>query len=122
MLGLCAFAVPALAHPHIFIDAKVTIVFDDAGKIAGLRNAWTFDQAFSSWVVQGLDTNNDRQTSPAELQPLADDNMNGLGEFGFYTFAGSQDALMAFEPVGCGEYVARVAPPVSAMEVPSPAP
>ncbi|HEY0032350.1 MAG TPA: DUF1007 family protein [Devosia sp.] len=100
MLGLCAFPLPAFAHPHMFIDAKVTIVFDDEGNVSGLRNAWTFDQAFSSWVIQGLDTNNDRQTSVEELQPLADDNMNGLAEFGFYTFAGAQDALMTFEPAG----------------------
>lgn len=96
-LGL---AVPAVAHPHILIDAKVTVVFDDAGAVSGLRHAWTFDQAFSAWVVQGLDTNGDRETSPEELQPLADENMTGLGEFGFYTFAGSSDDLMAFTPAG----------------------
>jgi ABC-type nickel/cobalt efflux system permease component RcnA/ABC-type uncharacterized transport system substrate-binding protein len=89
-----------LAHPHIFIDAKVTVVFDDAGDVIGLKSDWTFDQAFSAWVIQGLDTNGDRETSPDELQPLADDNMNGLTEFGFYTFAGSGDDLMAFTPVG----------------------
>ena len=57
-------AAPALAHPHIFIDAKVTVVFDDSGAISALRNEWTFDEAFSSWVIQGLDTNNDGETSP----------------------------------------------------------
>ena len=91
---------PALAHPHILIDAKVTVVFDNDGNVIGLKHAWTFDQAFSAWVIQGLDTNGDRETSPDELQPLADDNMNGLGEFGFYTFAGSSGDLMQFTPVG----------------------
>jgi ABC-type nickel/cobalt efflux system permease component RcnA/ABC-type uncharacterized transport system substrate-binding protein len=89
-----------MAHPHIFIDARVTIVFDDNGDVAGLRNEWTFDRAFSAWVVQRLDTDGDRVTSPEEVQPLADDNMSGLEEFGFYTFAGSSDALMEFTPVG----------------------
>jgi len=95
-----ALALPAMAHPHILIDARVTIIFDDAGHVAGLRNDWTFDQAFSAWVIQGLDTNGDRVTSQDELQPLADDNASGLGEFGYYTFAGSGDALMQFTPVG----------------------
>ena len=89
-----------MAHPHIFIDARVTVVFDDAGDVVGLKNEWTFDQAFSVWMIQGLDTNGDRETSQDELQPLADDNMNGLAEYGFYTFAGSGDDLMQFAPVG----------------------
>ena len=77
-IALLALAVPAQAHPHIFIDAKVAVVFDDTGAVAGLRHAWTFDTAFSAWMVQGLDTNGDRETSPDELQELADENMVGL--------------------------------------------
>ncbi|MCR6673948.1 DUF1007 family protein [Devosia ginsengisoli] len=97
---LLALAVPATAHPHIFIDAKVAVVFDASGAVAGLRHAWTFDTAFSAWMVQGLDTNGDRETSPDELQELADENMVGLADYGFYTYAGEGDALMAFTPGG----------------------
>jgi nickel/cobalt exporter len=97
LLGLTA---PALAHPHIFIDARATVVFDAGGAIVGLRHAWTFDTAFSAWMIQGLDTNGDRETSPDELQALADDNMVGLAEYGFYTYAGIGDAPMAFTPSG----------------------
>ncbi len=99
-LSVLAIAAPACAHPHIFIDAKVTVVFDDAGNVSGLRNDWTFDKAFSVWMIQGLDTNNDRQTSAEEMQPLADENMVGLADFNFYTFAGSQDDLLQFTPIG----------------------
>ncbi|MHA6729049.1 HoxN/HupN/NixA family nickel/cobalt transporter [Devosia sp. A369] len=97
MLGL---VVPAMAHPHILIDAKAVVVFDSTGAVAGLRHAWTFDAAFSAWMVQGLDTNGDRVTSPEELQPLADENMADLADFGFYTYAGARDAPMAFTAVG----------------------
>ncbi len=97
---LLALATPALAHPHIFIDAKVTVAFDANGAVTGLRHAWTFDSAFSAWMVQGLDTNGDRETSPEEMQGLADENMVGLADYGFYTYAGEGDALMAFTPRG----------------------
>jgi len=30
---------PALAHPHIMIDAKATMRFDDAGRVAGLHHS-----------------------------------------------------------------------------------
>lgn len=95
-----AAAAPAVAHPHIFIDAKTTVVFDANGAVAGLRHDWTFDTAFSVWMIQGLDTNGDQQTSPEELQELADENMVGLAQYGFYTFAGDSAAPMDFVPAG----------------------
>ncbi len=55
LVMLAATPLPALAHPHIFIDAKATIVFDDAGDVAGIRHSWTFDESFSTWQIQGLD-------------------------------------------------------------------
>lgn len=90
LLGLAVAFAPltAGAHPHIFIDAKATIVFDDSGRVAGIRHAWTFDEAFSVWQTQGLDTNGDGITSSEEMQELADDNIVGLSEYGFYTFLG----------------------------------
>lgn len=94
---LFGLAQPAMAHPHIFIDAKVAVVFDDAGRIVTLRNSWTFDTAFSVWMVQGLDTNGDGVVSPEEMQELADENMVGLADYGFYTVAGDG---VHFTPVG----------------------
>lgn len=99
-LGVVALSLPALAHPHILIDAKVAITFDDSGAVAGLLYDWTFDTAFSAWVIQGLDTNDDRETSPEELQELADENLAGLADFGFYTYAGDIADPMVFTPMG----------------------
>lgn len=102
-LGLVSFAMagvmPAAAHPHIFIDAKLTVVFDDTGAVSMLKNTWTFDQAFSAWAVQGLDTNKDGVISSAEMQDLADDNVKGLADYSFYTFAG-KNGEVKFAPVG----------------------
>lgn len=91
-----SFSAPALAHPHIFVDAKATVVFDDAGQVVGVRNSWTFDEAYSSWSVQGLDTNLDGKVSRDETQELADENLTGLREYGFYTFAGEGDVSLHF--------------------------
>ncbi len=79
---------PAFAHPHIFVDARATVTFNDAGQVVSVHNSWTFDEAYSAWSIQGLDTNNDGKVSTEELQPLADDNMNGLADYEYYTFAG----------------------------------
>jgi nickel/cobalt exporter len=100
-LGL---AQPALAHPHILIDNKTAIGFDADGRVARLHHSWTFDAAFSVWMVQGLDTNGDGAVTPDEMQDLADENMLSLGDFGFYTYAGdameftaADDQRMAYE-------------------------
>ena len=94
-LAAVFFAQPALAHPHIMIDAKATIRFDEQGLVAGLHHSWTFDTAFSVWMVQGLDTDGDGTVSSAEMQDLADENMVGLGDYGFYTVAGEDMDFVA---------------------------
>ena len=35
------------AHPHVFIDATVKAVFDDAG-FSAIRNHWVYDELYSS--------------------------------------------------------------------------
>jgi nickel/cobalt exporter len=89
---LLAICLPATAHPHIFIDAKATVVFNDAGDVIAVKHQWTFDEAFSAWSIQGLDTNNDGVTSEQELQPLADENMKGLAAYTYYTYVGEGSA------------------------------
>lgn len=91
--GLCAST--AIAHPHIFIDAKATILFNGAGALIGIRHAWTFDETFSAWQIQGLDTNEDGITSSEEMQELAEENMRGLAEYGFYTYAGKASTTLS---------------------------
>lgn len=94
VLGLLAG--PALAHPHIFIDAQVTVRFDAEGRLTGLHHVWTFDEAFSAWQVQGLDTDGDGSVSSAEMQELADENLAGLSSYDFYTFAGDGQNILHF--------------------------
>lgn len=79
---------PALAHPHIFVDARATLVFDANGAVTGVRHEWRFDEAFSAWSVEGLDVNNDGVVSREEQQELADQDLEGLADYGFYSFAG----------------------------------
>ncbi len=95
----------AQAHPHIFIDAKATIVFNDAGELTQIRNSWTFDEAFSVWQIQGLDTNNDGITSSEEMQELADENIKGLAEYNFYTSAGETASSLPFASMDDARFV-----------------
>ena len=83
-LALCG-PMAALAHPHVFVDAKAEIVFDSQGRMTAVRNIWRFDPAFSAFASQGLDKNRDGKLSNAELAPLAKTNVESLNYYGFFT-------------------------------------
>lgn len=86
LAGLLAAPTAAMAHPHVFIDARSEIVFDEDGSMTAVRNIWQFDEAFTAFAIQGLDTDGDGQFTDDELAPLAKVNVESLEEFGFFTF------------------------------------
>ena len=96
-LGL-GLASPALAHPHVWVTAKAEFVFAPDGKVTGVRHHWTFDEAYTAYVTQGLDKNNDGKLSPEELQDLADENAASLNEFDYFTVLKARGKPQAFDP------------------------
>ncbi|WP_181703021.1 DUF1007 family protein [Chthonobacter albigriseus] len=86
----------AQAHPHVFVDAKADVVFDPEGRVVAIRNVWRFDDAYSAFATQGLDSNNDGSLSVEELKPLADINVESLKDFGYFTFLAAGDRDIDF--------------------------
>lgn len=82
--GLACAASAASAHPHVWITAKAELVYE-AGKVAGVRHAWSFDPEYTAFVTQGLDTDHDGRLTPEELAGLAAENTANLAEFGYFT-------------------------------------
>ena len=76
----------AQAHPHVFVEARSEMVFDDHARLVSVRHVWRFDAAFTAFAVQGLDANGDGKLSHDELQPLAKVNVESLKEYDFFTF------------------------------------
>ena len=48
LLGL-GTALPAAAHPHIFIEEHVEVLFDQ-NNVTGVRMTWSFDELYSSML------------------------------------------------------------------------
>lgn len=80
-----AFAGAARAHPHVWVESRSTVVFDGDGAIAGVTHVWRFDEGYTSYLVQGLDTNGDGAYSSEELAELAEINATSLADFGYFT-------------------------------------
>ncbi|PCJ89924.1 MAG: ABC transporter substrate-binding protein [Hyphomicrobiales bacterium] len=87
---------PALAHPHLWIDARAKVAFDDQGRISAIEHAWTFDEAFSIYIIQGLDEDRNGVFTREELAPLAQTNVEALAEFAFFTFMGVEEDTIDF--------------------------
>src|SRR4051812_1835270 len=80
-MGVCA---PALAHPHVFVVVKSELVFNAQGLVSGVRHAWTFDEMYSAFATTGIKADG-KPASAEQLQPLAEQNVSDLAEFGYFT-------------------------------------
>ena len=97
--GLAALVVPlpAHAHPHIFIDAAIEVVFAPDGRAEGVRLRWSYDDFFSLTLVaeRGLDPDFDGVLTPEELAQLNGFDMGWLPEFQGDTYALLDSAPLA---------------------------
>ena len=98
VLILLTLALPALAHPHVFVDVNGELIFDDAGRIKAVGNVWRFDDAFSAFATEGLDADGDGQLSDQELQPLAKINVESLADFEYFTWLTIDGVKQKFMP------------------------
>ena len=86
MCALALSALPALAHPHVWVTYQTTLVYE-GGSLAGFDHVWTFDDMYTAMAVQGLDKNGDGNYTREELAELAEVNMQGLKDFDYFTYA-----------------------------------
>ena len=98
--GMALGAGTAQAHPHVWITASSQLIYGPDGAITGVRHAWTFDDMFSTYALQGIETKTKGVYSREELAPLAQTNVESLKEYGFFTFAKADGKKEKFqEPV-----------------------
>ena len=84
-LSLAAGA--ARAHPHVWITAPSELLYAEDGTVTGVRHAWTFDDMFSAYAVQGLESKAKGAYTREELGPLAQTNVESLKEYDYFTIA-----------------------------------
>jgi ABC-type uncharacterized transport system substrate-binding protein len=90
----------AQAHPHVWITSTSELIYAPDGSLTGVRHAWTFDDMFSTYAVQGLESKTKGAYSREELASLAQTNVESLKEFAYFTFAKADGKKAKFqEPV-----------------------
>lgn len=95
---MCLAPATALAHPHEWIDVAAEILFDPQGRITAIRHHWRFDEGFTAFALQGLDTDGDGLYSADELKPLAQENVDGVKDYDYFTVVSVGDYQAGFAP------------------------
>jgi ABC-type uncharacterized transport system substrate-binding protein len=87
---------PVAAHPHIFVEAEVEVVFDGEGLVAGVRLSWTYDDFFSFLLSSelGLDADGDLEMTAQELETLAGQVLDWPADFGGDLYLRQGDATV----------------------------
>ena len=71
------------SHPHIFIDNRITVVFDEDG-LAGFRLNWVFDKVFSAAIIHDYDKNGDQNFNQEEIEAVKDGAFSNLINFHYF--------------------------------------
>lgn len=84
---LAGAAGTAQAHPHVWVTMVEELLYAPDGSVTGVRHAWTFDDMFSSFAVQGLESRTKGEFTRDELAGLAKVNVKSLKEYAYFTYA-----------------------------------
>ena len=87
-----AFTGLAQAHPHVWVTMKSELIYAPDGSITGIRHAWSFDDMFSTFALQGMESKEKGKFTREELAPLAKVNVESLKEYDYFTYATTDGA------------------------------
>ncbi len=85
-LACAVSALPALAHPHVWVTMHTELVYAPDGSVTGVRHAWAFDDMFSAFATQGIESKEKGKFTREELAPLAKVNVESLKEYDYFTY------------------------------------
>lgn len=87
---------PLVAHPHIFIDTGIEVIFNDQGLATAVRVTWAYDDLYSLTYLaeNGLDADFDGLLTPEET-----DKLQGFDMAWEPGFAGDSYAFLGETPI-----------------------
>lgn len=96
LAALLAVAGTASAHPHVFVTMVSELVYAPDGTVKAVKHAWTFDDMFSVFATQGIESKKKGEFTREELAPLAKTNIESLKDFDYFTLAKANGQAAAF--------------------------
>jgi len=74
----------AQAHPHVWIDMRTATLLDPQGRISGVRVEWLFDQFYSAYAEEDLDTDRNGKITEAEANRWAANALGNIAKVGYF--------------------------------------
>lgn len=71
------------AHPHVFIEQKTKIIFDDKG-LAGFKIHWKFDEMFSVMIGEDFDTDKNSILDKNEVATIKEKAFGYIASHNYY--------------------------------------
>ena len=81
-VGLVAIAA---AHPHVFVDATITAIFDGKG-LSGIKNHWVYDEMYSAATFASADSDGNGQLSAKETEQLKNGILGPIASSNYYNY------------------------------------
>ena len=76
---------PVGAHPHVFVNQRLDIVFDEKG-LAGIGVHWEFDEMFAGMITEHNDLNGNGCFEPQEVRSVKENAFDYIKEHSYFTF------------------------------------
>lgn len=80
----------AEAHPHIFVEHKMEMLFDPMG-LVGVRMTWSFDELYSTTLRTDYTSSKKGPLTPKDIQSLRDQHFAPVAGKRFFTGARIND-------------------------------
>jgi ABC-type uncharacterized transport system substrate-binding protein len=87
------------AHPHVWIDLRVSPQVNEQGQITALRQAWRFDPFYSLVLIEELEKGGPEEEKDQRMDQLALEVVQNLENFDFFTRVTAAGQHQAFESV-----------------------
>jgi len=97
LVVLAALVGAAQAHPHVWVTISSEVVYAPDGSATGVRHAWAFDDMFSAFATQGIETKQKGVFTREDLAPLAQVNVDSLKDFDYFTYAKANGKKTEFD-------------------------
>lgn len=76
---------PAVAHPHVWIDARATFQLDAERRVEAIDIEWRFDEFFSAYALEELQVESGDAVSDEQRAMLAEQYLSNLVEWHYMT-------------------------------------
>lgn len=90
LTALFLFIAPLNAHPHVFADVRLELIFNKQ-KITAIRQSWQFDEFFSSSLITDFDADHDQHFKQEESEQLKKNAFENLANYAFFNHIFNHD-------------------------------